>query len=181
MSRLAIADPPYLGRAHRWYGVGGRGSGAGRGRADEHPDARVWDDPQSHRALIDRLCAEYDGWAVAAAATSLAVYLAAAPADVRVMIWHRRNAAPSGSRIQESWEPVIVRVPKLRTARGTGPAMRDVLDAGSPRIGFTGAKPESWTRWVLDALGYDPELDTIDDLFSGSGAVARAVRVQVLL
>jgi hypothetical protein len=43
------------------------------------------------------------------------------------------------------------------------------------RAGFVGAKPPAWTRWVLDALGYDPERDEVVDLFNGSGAVAGAL------
>ena len=38
--------------------------------------------------------------------------------------------------------------------------------------GFAGSKPAAWTLWVLDALGYDPHADTVDDLFPGSGAVS---------
>lgn len=39
--KLAIADPPYLGRAARWYGDGSSPHGAPRPdrRADFHPDA----------------------------------------------------------------------------------------------------------------------------------------------
>lgn len=40
---------------------------------------------------------------------------------------------------------------------------------------FIGAKPQAWVEWVLDALGYDPTADTVDDLFPGSGAVGAAL------
>lgn len=180
--RLAIADPPYLGRAHRWYGEGGRGHGGGRGRADEHPEAAAWDDPEQHRRLVDDLVSRYDGWAVAASPTSLPVYLAHAPADVRVLVWHRRNAQPSGERVLPRWEAVVVRVPETRRTYGTGLAVSDVLDAPISRSGFTGAKPSVWTRWVLDALGHDPAAgDTVDDVFPGSGAVTRELAAGVLL
>lgn len=49
--RFAYADPPYLGWGARYYG-------------DLHPDAGDYDDPETHRALIERLCAEFDGWRV---------------------------------------------------------------------------------------------------------------------
>ncbi len=39
--RLAIADPPYLGRANRWYGSG-RGHAGGIGRAAAHEAASDW-------------------------------------------------------------------------------------------------------------------------------------------
>lgn len=172
--KLAIADPPYLGRSNRWYGDG-RGSSGGRHVADHHPDARAWDNAETHRDLIRRLCDEFDGWAIAAAPDSLPVYLGACVGVVpRVMIWHRRNAPPSGSRVGSMWEPVILRIPNGRSAHGTGLTVSDVLDAAAPRQSFAGSKPDAWTRWVLDALGYRPGEDELHDLFNGSGAVAAA-------
>jgi len=174
---LAIADPPYLGRARRWYGDG-RGHAGGRGVADQHPDAAHWDDPGWHRALVAEL-ADYDGWAIAAAPSSLPVYLAVVP-DVRVMVWHRPNAVPSGHRVRSTWEAVLVNVPPERRAYGTGLPTNDVLECGVPQGRFAGAKPEAWTRWVLAALGYQPS-DRVRDLFPGSGAVGRVLEQRVLL
>lgn len=51
----------------------------------------------------------------------------------------------------------------------------------STSIGFPGAKPAAWTRWVLDALGYDPETDELVDLFPGSGSITAAATQGVLL
>lgn len=42
--RLAYADPPYLGCAHRY---------------PEHPDSGHWDDLNSHVNLLARLDAEF--------------------------------------------------------------------------------------------------------------------------
>lgn len=51
--RFAYADPPYLG--------------CGSLYAKYHPDALIWDDPETHRKLIQRLVDEYpDGWALSA-------------------------------------------------------------------------------------------------------------------
>jgi hypothetical protein len=36
------------------------------------------------------------------------------------------------------------------------------------RKGLVGAKPAEFNVWMLDLLGFDPELDTIDDLFPGT-------------
>ena len=77
--KLAIADPPYLGRAALWYGGKGRskqgtaGRAAGRGdlAAEYHPDAHEWDDPVKHIALMSHMNAEYDGWAMAASGKTL--------------------------------------------------------------------------------------------------------------
>lgn len=184
--RLCIADPPYLGRS-RWYTAGGRGTGTGftaNGRmdrpADGHPDARLWDDPATHVALVDRLT-RYDGWAIAMSRDSLPVYLAAAP-HARVCVWHNPAAwPPGGNSIHATWEPVLVNVPAARrTPRPNRP--KDVLIATPPRhLGFVGAKPKAWTRWVLDMLGYDPATDTVDDMFPGSGAVTAEIQQGTLL
>lgn len=187
--RLAIADPPYLGRADRWYGEG-RGSGrtwtAGgyRGRngrkPDQHPDAKVWDDPASHVALIERLAASYEGWAVAGHATSTALLLNAAPAGAQLAVWVRPNAIPGGARVVNGWEPVLIFVPTERRGRTTGMRTRDVLTAPVLRQGFLGSKPPQWTRWVLDMLGYDPAIDELVDMFPGSGAVSAAAEGMLL-
>lgn len=183
--RLAIADPPYLGRATRWYGVEGRGISRGKGQPDQHPNAAEWDDPARHAQLVRDLDRDYDGWAIAAAAQTMAVYLNAAP-DARVMVWHRENAPPSGARVRNVWEPVFVRIPSTRRGYAGGLTVPDVLRAGQGRgvtadKRFTGAKPHEWTHWVLLALGYDAAQDTVDDLFPGSGAVSAAVAQGVLL
>jgi len=170
-AQLAIADPPYLGRSVRWYG-GGRGSGRGGG-ADYHPDAARWDEPQAHRDLLEYLRASFDGWAIACAPDTLGVYLEY-PTDIRVMVWHTRNAPPSGARVLSSWEAVVIYIPPGRRARRQGVNMADVLDVPAPRGGFAGAKPDAWTTWVMNALGATPR-DSVVDLFLGSGSVSRAV------
>lgn len=193
--KLAIADPPYLGRAARHYGPGASsvtefGSGparAARGWAPshrgttEHPDAAAWDDPATHVELIGQLCAEYDGWAVAMWPTSLPLYLAHAPVGARVCPWVKVRPVPGGSRVITSWEPVLVLIPPGRKARAPGMQVRDSLTADPARNGHVGAKPAEWTRWVLDLLGFDPAADTVSDLFPGSGAVSRAIAQGVLL
>lgn len=176
--QIAIADPPYLGRARRWYGDG-RGHSGGRGRADEHPEASTWDTPEAHERLIGELEAEYDGWAVAMSPDSLGIYLRAAPTTARAASWTRGNAIPSGSRVRSLWEPVLVRVPDERRAHGTGAIVDDVLTAGITPGGFPGRKPEAWTHWVLTMLGYDPYADELVDVFPGSGAVAEAASTYV--
>ena len=182
--RLAIADPPYLGRAHRWYGDSTRKYTNNDRReatvSDVHPDAQLWDDPATHEALVARLVRDFDGWAVAMHAESLGHYLRWVPSSCRVAIWHDPRRIPSGHRVRRVWEPVVVYVPQGRRDRTSGPAMTDLLSAVAPQT-FVGAKPAAWTRWVLDMLGYDAETDTVNDLFHGSGAVAAEVAQGVLL
>lgn len=170
--RLAIADPPYLGRSNRWYG-----DGAVARAVDTWPIITPRLAPGIWPRLTATSCAvcSMSTTAIAAAPDSLPVYLGACVGVVpRVMIWHRRNAPPSGSRVGSMWEPVIIRIPDGRSANGTGLHVSDVLDEAAPRRNFAGSKPDAWTRWVLDALGYRPDEDELHDIFAGSGAVAAA-------
>jgi hypothetical protein len=179
MAKLCIADPPYLGRAVRWYGVGGCGDGRGIGQADNHPDAHIWDDPETHKQLVRDLERDYDGWAVAMSVHSLSTYLDVVETEsrngIRVCVWHKPAAVTSGNRIINGWEPVLIRVPKDRKGYKSGLARTtDVLTVNPLRSGFIGAKPTEWTNWVLDLLGYR-DGDEVTDLFPGSGAVTNAL------
>ena len=192
--KLAIADPPYpplraahprndSSRARRWYGDPAyRMAGTNSTRkADVHHDAAEWDDPARHRALLIELEASYDGYAIATAHDGLPAY-GELPRGARIMVWHKTNSVGTANRIKNVWEPVIVKPPADRiSSKLLGGQIPDLLSAAAPRTGFAGAKPAAWTRWVLDALGYDPEVDTVADLFPGSGAVAAAVAQGVLL
>lgn len=177
-ARLAIADPPYpprtcadgsrIARASRWYGDGQRSRKDSP--ADFHPDAARWDDPAEHRLLLEHLDATYDGWAIATTPDGLSAYGELPPA-ARIMAWVKRNGAAGSHRIRGCWEAVIVSPPPDR--RGGNGLVEDVLIAGRPNAGFVGAKPALWVTWVLAALGHDPEIDTVDDLFPGTGIVSR--------
>lgn len=193
--RLAIADPPYpphfserhdladggarittRSRARRWYGDGPRDRGSRNQPADFHPDAGEWDDPARHRQLLEQLADEFDGWAIATCSDGLHHY-GQLPIPTRVMAWVKPRAMPTAHRITNGWEPVILYPPVGRRARA-GAQVPDVLTAAAPAIGFPGAKPTAWTEWVLDAMGFDPDLDTVTDLFPGSGSVSRVIEAR---
>ncbi|WP_375490248.1 hypothetical protein [uncultured Jatrophihabitans sp.] len=197
--RLAIADPPYppqyserydtaaggtritmRSRAQRWYGTDRR-SGNGK-PADVHPAANEWDSPRRHRDLLEQLLDQYDGWAIATTPDGLDHYRPL-PIPCRTLAWVKTTGGiPGGHRIRSSWEPVIAYPPRGRRGRAEhGRQVRDVLIAAPGVRNFIGSKPAAWTRWVLDALGYDPETDTVDDLFPGSGAVSAEIARGVLL
>lgn len=175
--RLAIADPPYppfvgaggrKNRASRWYGDGQR-SRTDR-PADVHPDAAEWDEPARHRRLLVELLDGWDGFAIATSPDGLAAY-GPLPAAARLLAWVKPNAQPGAHRLRSMWEPVILFPPSGRRSNiGVG-QVPDVLTAPAPG-GFIGAKPREWVEWVLAALSYDAETDTVDDLFPGSGAVS---------
>jgi hypothetical protein len=180
--KFAIADPPYLGRAVRYYGEGGRG-GRNRKQADKHPEAFIWDNPKTHQDLAKNLMRDFDGFAIAMSVHSLSTYLQVLETDsengIRVGVWHRPNAVPSGSRVTNYWEPVIFKIPKCRKGRFKGPHTNDVLTCNISQNGFIGSKPIEWTHWVLDVLGVTED-DEVHDLFHGSGAVADALKIQRL-
>ena len=192
--KLCIADPPYLGRAAVWYGESmgksqlsvrdGGTSKTGVRPADNHPDAHLWDDPKKHESMVRNLIANYDGWAIAMAHDNLRDYLPmiSNTIPIRIGIWTKPQPMPSGARVMNVYEPVIVRIPEGRRAsNGQTIFPRDSVTISRLNNGFPGAKPPAWTRWVLDMLGYDPETDSVDDLFPGSGAVAKELAQGVLL
>lgn len=159
--RFAYADPPYLGCA-RLY-------------ADLHPEAMIWDDPGTHRALIMRLCDEYqDGWALSLHVPSLRTILPMCPEDARIAAWVKPFASfkPGVTRAW-TWEPVIFfggrSIPRGETT------WRDhISEPITLRKGLTGAKPWRFCEWVLDGLNYQRG-DTLDDLFPGTGIMGRVV------
>jgi len=174
--RFAYADPPYLGRAEYY-------------RA-HHPDAMIWDDPETHRALIVRLQAEYpDGWVMSLSERSLRTILPMCPAEARTAAWisERSRFAGRAMPVRRHFEPVIFcggRIGPNRaadfvvTAQEPMPAgaQRYAMDKSAIRAGevFVGRKPAAFCRWVLDLLGY-ADGDEIDDLFPGTGVMGAVV------
>ena len=160
--RFAYADPPYLGCA-RMY-------------AAHHPDALIWDDPETHRRLIERLSDEWpDGWALSLHAPSLRTLLPMCPPDVRVGPACKTFGQIRPVAVQWMWEPVIWRGGRKGKPN---PSPRDWLTYNTaPRSaakdGIIGGKPRAFCRWVFSLLNAEPG-DTLDDLFPGTGAVSAA-------
>lgn len=174
--RFAYADPPYPGRARRYY--------------RDHPD---YAGEVDHAALLERLEGEYpDGWALSTSAAALQQILPLCPqpiprgaADgghrpqIRVLAWCRNLAQPGGYPSPSyGWEPVILRGGR-RDAEHAYP--RDWLVCSPDLYTFrakpaghvTGAKPEPFLTWLFACLGARCG-DELHDLFPGSGAVATA-------
>jgi hypothetical protein len=99
------------------------------------------------------------------------------------MIWRKLTATRGGGRIAVTLEAVIVYPHHTRRGRaGELGQVSDFLQCEPPqKARFPGAKPPQWTRWVLDALGYDQATDTVADLFPGSGHVTNEINQGVLL
>lgn len=159
--KLAYADPPYLG--------------CGRLYAEHHADALLWDDPETHRSLVNRLCSEYpDGWAMSLSSPSLRVILPMCPDDCRVAAWIKPFAAfKPNVNPAYAWEPVIFRGGR-RGDRKRDTVQDFVVANITLKKGLTGAKPVKFCEWVLDLLGYERG-DTLDDLFPGTGVMGRVL------
>lgn len=157
--RFAYADPPYIGKAHL-YG-------------EEEVD---------HAELLARLRESYDGWALSCWWSSLAILLPMlGKSKYRIAVWIKPDAQPR-NRIAASWEPVIYRtVSNPVHEKGKTKLMRDYVIASrfrgfNGRTGdsyYRGHKPDDFCYWLFELLGMKPE-DEFDDLFPGTGRVARA-------
>lgn len=154
--KFAYADPPYLG--------------CGAMYAKHHPEALVWDDPETHRKLIERLCDEYpDGWALSCHTPSLRVLLPMTPTDTRIGSWQKSFAAfKPNVNPAYAWEPVLFRGGRKYTRDDN--TVRDwIVEPITMRRGLPGAKPTMFCRWVIQLLNAQKG-DEFHDLFPGTGA-----------
>ena len=152
--KIAYADPPYLG--------------CGKLYEKHHADALIWDDPETHRQLIDRLSDEYpDGWAYSLNSTTLHTILPMCPSDVRIMAWVKPFAAYKFNvNPPYAWEPVIVRGGRRLS---NFPKVRDFISCPiALKKGLVGAKPDGFWLWLFAVLGLQPG-DQFVDLFPGTG------------
>lgn len=152
--RVAYADPPYPRRAARYY----RHEVTFAGEVD-------------HAALIARLVDEYpDGWALSTAEDALRELLPLCPEGTHVCSWTKpHGAAPLTAGLHNCWEPLLV-----YRGRQIPPGVRDHLSALPARGGgdLPGRKPLAFCCWMFRCLGLRAG-DTLDDLFPGTGIVAR--------
>jgi hypothetical protein len=151
--RVAYADPPYIGQAHRHY--------------SHDPRCAEVD----HEALIRQLNENYDGWALSCSSTSLQTILGLCPPGVRIGSWVKPFAPYKKVNPAYVWEPVVFNPCRIRDGRFTA---RDWVAANiTLKRGLCGVKPDRFCYWLFEILGMEPE-DEFVDLFPGSGAVTRA-------
>jgi len=148
--RVAYADPPYIGQSKRY------------------PEKTEVD----YKELVDRLCSDYDSWALSLSSPTLKYILSLCPDDVRVASWvkpfciFKPNVNPA-----YAWEPVIFRNPRKRSRKEN--TVRDWVSANiTLKKGLVGAKPEIFCYWLFELLGLLPE-DDFHDLYIGTGIVTR--------
>lgn len=160
--KVAYADPPYIGQAHKYK---------------DHPD---YAGEVDHQALVARLVGEYpDGWALSLSSPTLRIILPYCPDNARVMAWvkpfaiFKPNVNPA-----YAWEPVIVCGGRAKRSRQE-PTVRDWVSCNiTLRRGLTGVKPDGFCFWLFEVLGLQPG-DEFHDLFPGTGAVGRAYDIWV--
>lgn len=148
--RVAYADPPYPGKAWRYYRT---------------PEV-------DHVSLLEQLRL-FDGWALSTSAAALRELLPLCPPGVRVCPWVKPHSAhPATYGIHNCWEPVIV-----SPARHLRPGRRDWLSALPARHGgsLPGRKPQAFCAWLFGLLGMLPG-DELVDLFPGTGIVSASWR-----
>lgn len=158
---FAYADPPYLGQGKKHYGC-------------HHDAAADFDDLNTHRALIDRLCDEFpDGWALSASSASMPALLPLCPPGVRVCAWVKPFASfKPNVGIAYAWEPVLLWGGRSRSR--ADPTVRDWLAENiTLRKGLPGAKPERFCFWLFNLLNAAHD-DQVVDLFPGTGAISSA-------
>lgn len=162
--RFAYADPPYFGNGNLYD--------------EHHSESRVWDDIETHRALIGRLTEEFqDGWALSLTSGNLHDILPLVPRDARIGAWvkpfasFKKNVNPG-----YTWEPVIFRTTRKRDLSER--TVRDhLVENITLRRGLVGAKPERFCSWILDLVGWRPG-DEMVDLFPGTGVMGRVVQAR---
>lgn len=160
--RIAYADPPYPGQAHRYAG----------GREVNLP-------------LLVAYLREFDAWALSTSASALRDVWNLCP-EARCAAWAKTNAINGWSRVRWSWEPVLFATDRRGLAPGDRSTVWDALVArpdcrpGTNPGGWKevpgfggGAKPSAFTHWIIDLLDVDDD-DEFVDIFPGSGAVTRA-------
>ena len=156
---IAYADPPYPGCAELYK---------------NHPD---YDGEVDHRALVERLETQFDGWVLHTHVAGLRMLEREhilPESSIRICQWFKPFAAfKRNVSVAYAYEPVIIKAARKPVVSGRQ-IMRDwVSESVTMRRGLTGAKPEKVCHWAFELAGARPE-DALIDLFPGTGAVLKA-------
>lgn len=153
--RFAYLDPPYPGKARRYY---------------QHET--TYGGEVDHVELIARVVAAgYDGWALSTSEDALRWVLPLTPEATRTCPWVKPIGVSSLTfGPHNTWEPLLV-----CGGRKLRPGFRDWISTQPARFGgsLPGRKPLAFCGFLFQQLGMLPG-DTLDDWFPGSGIVGRA-------
>lgn len=152
--RLAYADPPYPGKAKRYYG-----------REDSYGGE------VDHVSLLAKL-QTYDGWALSTSREALRDLLSLTPGGTLVCPWVKTHHQPSSYGPGNIHEYVLVKPARWRRPGPPDAFVGAVAKGGGSSL--MGRKPINFVNWVFDLLGASAaDGDTLDDLYPGSGIVGR--------
>ena len=115
-----------------------------------HPEARIWDDIETHKRLVDRLEEEFaDGWLMSTGGAQLSRMLRICPDDVRVGVWVKPLCFfKPGVSPAYAWEAVIFKGGRKHD-RKNRTAYDWVAANATFKRGLTGAKPRKFCRWYV--------------------------------
>jgi hypothetical protein len=161
MKLLGYADPPYPGCAHLYEG---------------HKD---YAGEVDHKALLERLQDEFDGWVLHTHVPGLLMYSERGwlPKGVRVCGWFKSFAAfKRNVSVAYAWEPVIIKAAR-KPAVSKRMIYRDFKEVPDSikcpvtlKKGLAGAKPPPVVLWAIELMG-SHYADKLADLYPGTGAV----------
>lgn len=157
--KIAYADPPYPGCAEMYR---------------DHPD---YAGEVDHRALVERLQSEFDGWVLHTHVAGLRMMEREGilpESGIRIAQWVKPFAAfKRNVSVAYAYEPVIIKAAR-KPVVSKRLTMRDwISEPITMKKGLTGAKPAKVCHWAFELCGARPD-DELHDLFPGTGAVARA-------
>lgn len=157
--RIGYADPPYPGCADLYK---------------DHPD---YAGEVDHRALVERLQSEFDGWVLHTHVAGLRMMERESilpDNGIRICQWVKPFCAfKANVSVAYAYEPVIIKAARKPEVTQRV-VMRDwIAEPITLKRGLTGAKPEKVCHWAFEFAGAEPD-DDLADLFPGTGAVTRA-------
>lgn len=149
MSKIAYADPPYIGMANKY------------------PEKTEVD----HQQLILELEQNYDAWALSCYSNSLHKLIPMCSDDIRIAAWVKPFASfKPGVNPAYTWEPVLFR--SVARAR-VDDTIRDWVSANiTMGKHMFGAKPPKFCFWLFELLGAKPD-DDFTDIYPGTGVVGK--------
>lgn len=176
--KLGYFDPPYPGQAKRHY---------------SHDPSGIEAEEVDHYELLKDIRDNYDAWALSTSVPGAInvvnpiINELFPPNTVRMGAWVKPFASwkPTHS-VQYTWEPVYFISARPKGSKSvssvrdfiitTPEEMEDIVVANiTMRKGTHGAKPDKFCDWILDITRYNPNEDTFEDRFPGSGSMERAI------
>ena len=157
--RIGYADPPYPGCAELYK---------------DHPD---YSGEVDHRALVEQLQSEFDGWVLHTHVAGLRMMEREGilpPNGIRIAQWVKPFCAfKANVSVAYAYEPVIIKAARKPEVRHVV-VMRDwIAEPITLKRGLTGAKPEKVCHWAFELVGAE-DGDELVDMFPGTGAVTAA-------